>query len=137
MRRFRPISVTTIGAMVASLQSCATSPTTPQGALIGRFGGVASEITASATGVRVRLSCDVFTAVGPIVPDSLGRFERQLKPLPGSPILAAAILGITDGATIDANAVLTYPVGPSTGQLQVRRGVKPDDRILSCVVPKA
>ncbi len=136
MRRFRPILVTTIGAMVASLQSCATSPATPQGALIGRFGGVASEITATATGVRVRHWCEAFTAAGPIVPDSLGRFELALKPLPGHPILAATITGITDGATIDADAVLVYPVGPLSVQFQVRRGAKPDDRILSCVVPK-
>ena len=137
MSPFRQILVTAIVAMSGLLQSCTTSPSALRGLLVGRFGGVASELVASATDIRVRLRCEVFTAVGPIVPDSLGRFELELKPHPNNPSLGATMTGVTDGATVDASVVLIYSVGPLVGQFQVRRGVKPDDRVLSCVVPRA
>ncbi len=115
--------------------ACAQGPSSPPGALIGRFGGPGGEINLSADLVDVRFGCGLFRAAGPVVPDGAGRFVVELTPRPGNQSESATISGQTDGATIDADVTIRYVGAQGTSRFTLRKGVAPDYTFLSCVVP--
>jgi hypothetical protein len=132
--RERMVSVT---ALLLLLSACSGSPSAPDGALVGRFGGQAAEINASATVIDVRYSCDTFRAPGPITPDSDGAFVLALTPKPGNRATSATLTGRISGDTISFRTRTVYPefVLEDTFWRQVRRKVAPDYSILSCHSP--
>lgn len=139
--RLVPVHMRVAGALLAStllactLGSCAHQTTEPAGALVGRFGGMAAEISLSSSVVDVRLGCGLYRGVGPVTPDAEGRFVLALVPRPGNPMRSATLRGTTDRATIDAEMTIVHAEGEATSSFIVRKGVAPDYSILSCIVP--
>ncbi len=125
-----------IAASATLLAACSTSPSAPDGALLGTFGGIAAGITATADVIDVRYRCDTFRAPGPIIPDADGRFTLLLTPRPGNRSNSATLSGTSDGRTIRFNARTIYPdFERSDSGWVVRRGQAPDYTLLSCVAP--
>lgn len=136
LARLVPVRMLAAGATVAAaLVACAERSTAPAGALVGRFGGLAAEISLSASVVDVRLGCGLYRGVGPITPDAEGRFEVALVPRPGNPMRSATLRGTTDRATIDAEITIVHAEGQGTSRFSVRKGVAPEYSFLSCTVP--
>jgi hypothetical protein len=119
------------------LAACTGGPAAPDGALVGRFGGQAAEVNASATVIEVRYSCNSFRAPGPIIPDSVGAFALTLTPTPGNRATSATLIGTTSGDSISFRTRTVFPdfVLEDRGPWIVRRKVSPDYSILSCVLP--
>lgn len=125
-----------IAATATLLTACSSSPSAPDGALRGRFGGNIAEINATADVVDVRYRCDTFRAPGPIIPDATGRFFLLLTPRPGNRSSFATLTATSDGRTIrfDARTVYLDFERRDSGYV-VRRGEAPDYTLLSCRAP--
>jgi hypothetical protein len=113
------------GSLVAIISACDRSPTAPEGALIGSWGGDGARLVAKAASVRVQLSCGFSIASQPLIPDADGRFEMSIPPWHDDPTADNTLRGTVDGAAINFELITITADATHTFEFTVVRGQSP------------
>lgn len=122
MRLYRAVL---LGSLLAIVSACDQTPTAPEGALIGQWGGQGAHLIAKAASVRLQLSCSWSVFSQPLRPDAEGRFEMSLPPLDYEPDAARSLRGTVDGAVINLELITASADATHTFDIAVVRGQSP------------
>lgn len=108
--------------------ACGQDPIAPPNAIVGRFGGRATEIVASADRVRVQFVCGFAVFPQPLVPDAEGRFNLAPVLVQSSQgTTALALKGVANSTQIAFDAVALSSSGQVTTTHHVVRFDQPAD----------